>query len=50
MYVCECMFDFVCDMNMVSPMRAQTIQEREKEFQFWTVRKRSTNIINTLNF
>lgn len=35
MYVCVCMFDFVCDMNMVSPMRAQTIQERErKSFSF----------------
>lgn len=28
--VCVCMFNFVCDMNMGNPMRAQTIQERER--------------------
>lgn len=35
MYVCMCMLNFVCDMNMGIPMRAQTIQERErKSFSF----------------
>lgn len=30
-----CMLNFVCDMNMGIPMRAQTIQERErKSFSF----------------
>lgn len=34
-YVCMCMLNFVCDMNMGIPMRAQTIQERErKSFSF----------------